>query len=59
MNRKTDAVPDRTRLLEEQQARRKALRAALIEGERSGVSTPFTFDEFIERKRRERDFYAN
>jgi antitoxin ParD1/3/4 len=28
-----------------------ALRAALIEGERSGPSTPFDFDEFIERKR--------
>ena len=28
-----------------------ALRAALIEGEDSGPSTPFDFDEFIARKR--------
>jgi hypothetical protein len=33
-------------------AKIEALRAALIEGERSGVSTPFDFDEFIVRKRR-------
>jgi len=30
----------------------EALHAALVEGERSGASTPFDFDEFIERKRR-------
>jgi antitoxin ParD1/3/4 len=30
----------------------EALRAALIEGERSGASTPFDFDEFIARKRK-------
>ncbi len=29
----------------------EVLRAALIEGERSGASTPFDFDEFIKRKR--------
>ena len=29
----------------------EVLRAALVEGERSGASTPFDFDEFIERKR--------
>jgi antitoxin ParD1/3/4 len=28
-----------------------ALRAALIEGENSGPSTPFDFDAFIARKR--------
>jgi antitoxin ParD1/3/4 len=28
-----------------------ALRAALIEGENSGPSTPFDFDDFIARKR--------
>jgi antitoxin ParD1/3/4 len=32
----------------------EALRAALVEGERSGVSTPFDFDEFITRKRQGR-----
>jgi hypothetical protein len=29
----------------------EALRPALIEGESSGISTPFDFDAFIERKR--------
>jgi antitoxin ParD1/3/4 len=38
----------------EQQARLDALRSALIEGEKSGPSTHFDFDEFIERKRRQR-----
>jgi Arc/MetJ-type ribon-helix-helix transcriptional regulator len=28
-----------------------ALRAALIEGEQSGLSTPFDFDAFLARKR--------
>jgi antitoxin ParD1/3/4 len=40
--------------LEEHEAKLEALRAALIEGEQSGVSTPFDFDEFIERKKVER-----
>jgi antitoxin ParD1/3/4 len=39
------------RLLEEQDARLAALRAALIEGETSGASTPFDFDAFIALKR--------
>ena len=39
------------RLLEEQDARLAALRAALIEGETSGASTPFDLDAFIARKR--------
>jgi antitoxin ParD1/3/4 len=34
-----------------QNARLAALRAALIEGEKSGLSTPFDFDDFIARKR--------
>ena len=29
----------------------EVLRAALVEGERSGASTPFDFDAFIARKR--------
>jgi antitoxin ParD1/3/4 len=37
-------------VLEEQKARLAALRAALIEGEKSGPSTPFDFDDFIARK---------
>ncbi len=32
----------------------EALRAALIEGESSGISTPFDFDAFIKRKRQDR-----
>ena len=32
----------------------EVLRAALVEGERSGASTPFDFDEFIARKRQGR-----
>jgi antitoxin ParD1/3/4 len=39
------------RLLEEQETKLAALRAALIEGETSGQSTPFDFEAFIARKR--------
>jgi antitoxin ParD1/3/4 len=41
------------RLLEEQETRLAALRAALIEGEKSGASTPFDVEAFIARKRAE------
>lgn len=40
------------RLLEEHEAKLRALRAALEHGERSGKPTEFDFDAFIERKRR-------
>jgi antitoxin ParD1/3/4 len=38
------------RLLEEEEAKLEALRAALIEGEESGPATPFDFEEFIARR---------
>ena len=41
------------RLLEEQETRLAALRAALIEGEESGAATPFDMEAFIVRKRAE------
>jgi len=39
------------RLLEDQEAQLASLRAALVEGETSGPSTPFDFDAFVARKR--------
>jgi antitoxin ParD1/3/4 len=39
------------RLLEEHEVKLAALRAALMDGERSGPSEPFDFDRFLERKR--------
>jgi antitoxin ParD1/3/4 len=47
----SDVVRAGLRLLEEQEAKLAALRAALIEGENSGPSTPFNFDALIARKR--------
>lgn len=41
------------RLLEAQEAELDALRAALIEGETSGASTPFDLDAFIAGKRKQ------
>lgn len=43
------------RLLEEHEARVKALRDALIAGEQSGKPRPFDFEEFKARKQAELD----
>jgi antitoxin ParD1/3/4 len=48
-----DVVRAALRLLEEKEAALAALRAALIEGEQSGASTPFDFDAFVANKRAE------
>jgi antitoxin ParD1/3/4 len=47
----SDVMRAALRLLEEQEAKLAALRAALIEGEESGPSAPFDFEAFIARKR--------
>ncbi|HEX4180598.1 MAG TPA: type II toxin-antitoxin system ParD family antitoxin [Caulobacteraceae bacterium] len=47
----SDVVRTGLRLLEEQETRLEALRAALIAGEESGCSTPFDFDDFVASKR--------
>ncbi len=49
----SDVVRAGLRLLEEREAGLAALRSALIDGETSGPSTPFDFDEFVARKRSE------
>ena len=48
----SDVVRAGLRLLEEREMKIEALRAALVEGEASGPSTPFDFDAFINSKRR-------
>ena len=50
----SDVVRAGLRLLEEYEVKVEALRAALIEGEKSGPATPFDFDAFIKRKRQSR-----
>ena len=49
-----DVVQAGLRLLEEQEKRLNDLRAALIEGEKSGPGEPFDFDDFISQMRRSR-----
>ncbi len=47
----SDVVRSALRLLEDRETQLRGLREALIEGERSGASTPFDFDAFLARKR--------
>ena len=47
---KQGAGTGRTGPLEQRGKKVQALRAALVEGEQSGASTPFNFDEFIDGK---------
>jgi antitoxin ParD1/3/4 len=49
----SDVVRAGLRLLEEHEARVKALQDALITGEQSGEPRPFDFDSFKARKRAE------
>jgi antitoxin ParD1/3/4 len=49
----SDVVRAGLRLLEEHEAKVKALQDALITGERSGEPRPFDFDAFKTRKRAE------
>ena len=51
----SDVMRAGLRLLEEHEAKVKALEAALIEGEQSGRAETFDFDEFIARKMEGRD----
>jgi antitoxin ParD1/3/4 len=47
----SDVLRAGLRLLEDQETKLAALRAALDEGEASGTSTPFDFEAFISNKR--------
>ncbi|MGW5520474.1 type II toxin-antitoxin system ParD family antitoxin [Nocardia africana] len=47
----SDVVRSALRLLEDRETHLRALRQALVDGENSGPSAPFDFDDFLARKR--------
>lgn len=47
----SDVIRSALRLLEDRETQLRALRDALEAGERSGASTPFDFDAFLDGKR--------
>lgn len=47
----SDVIRSALRLLEDRETQLRALRDALEAGERSGSSTPFDFEAFLDRKR--------
>ncbi|KPF92053.1 antitoxin [Novosphingobium sp. AAP83] len=49
----SDVVRAGLRLLEDHEAKVRALELALIEGEETGEPEPFDFDEFLQRMNRE------
>jgi antitoxin ParD1/3/4 len=51
----SDVVRAGLRLLEEQEARLEALRAALVDGETSGAARPLDVDAFLKAKRSARN----
>lgn len=54
-NSASDVVRAGLRLLEEHEAKVRALQEALVAGEQSGKATSFDFDEFITKKQGERN----
>lgn len=48
----SEIIRDSLRLLEEREAKLEALRAALIEGEKSGSPRPYDHEKFIEKMKR-------
>ncbi|MEB3069154.1 type II toxin-antitoxin system ParD family antitoxin [[Mycobacterium] vasticus] len=49
----SEVIRSALRLLEDREVQLRALRTALEDGERSGESTPFDFNAFLDRKRTE------